>query len=151
MSARRTLLSLPDGARSLAGSSAVRAGGSVIAHLPIEIVIEAVNYLKVREAERTRRTAIRAERDLALEEIGMCRMVFESMLEGRFLERGKALEIIWRVIDRSLEDRVADITGYLKMMVEIISQTPIDSDSVEILLSPITGRRDRRTEPSDDY
>jgi hypothetical protein len=65
---------------------------------PLAVIIEALDYLKVREQEKTKRIHIRAKRDVLVHAINAEREAILQYFEQRFAERRAALEQFYQLL-----------------------------------------------------
>jgi hypothetical protein len=104
--------------------------------LPPERLLEGVNemvrnvtdYLTVAEQETTKRAAIAARKEVAIESIRAQRETISELLRYTFDERAQVIRKQFEALDRALETgNVAVADSALKGMVSVIQSSPFKS------------------------
>jgi len=87
-----------------------------------------VDYLRVAEAEETKRTDIRAKQTVALTQLENQRALFEQLMAYTFQERAVVLQSQWQVLDSALKNgNVEQVKLALDGMVNVIQTSPFKS------------------------
>lgn len=86
------------------GSTVAKGGGKIVSTVNVlAVVTEAVEYLKTRQEEQTKREYIWAKRDAIVTELNNEKEVVLSYFEHRFAERKGALEQFYSLLHRAVE------------------------------------------------
>lgn len=86
------------------GSTVAKGGGKVVSAVNVlAVVTEAVEYLKTRQEEQTKREYIWAKRDAIVTELNNEKEVVLSYFEHRFVERKGALEQFYSLLHRAVD------------------------------------------------
>lgn len=86
------------------GSTVAKGGGKVVSTVNVlAVVTEAVEYLKTRQEEQTKREYIWAKRDAIVTELNNEKEVVLSYFEHRFAERKGALEQFYSLLHRAVD------------------------------------------------
>lgn len=90
-----------------------------------DVVNNVTDYLKVAEQERTKRTNIKASRDVALASIKAQRKVFSELMQYTFQERAAVLQKQFETLDKALEGGNVEVAALsLNSMVSVIQSSP---------------------------
>lgn len=86
------------------GSTVAKGSGKVVSTVNVlAVVTEAVEYLKTRQEEQTKREYIWAKRDAIVTELNNEKEVVLSYFEHRFAERKGALEQFYSLLHRAVD------------------------------------------------
>ena len=86
------------------GSTVAKGGGKIVSTVNVlAVVTEAVEYLKTRQEEQTKREYIWAKRDAIVTELNNEKEVVLSYFEHRFAERKGALEQFYSLLHRAVD------------------------------------------------
>lgn len=86
------------------GSTVAKGGGKVVSAVNVlAVVTEAVEYLKTRQEEQTKREYIWARRDAIVTELNNEKEVVLSYFEHRFAERKGALDQFYSLLHRAVD------------------------------------------------
>ncbi len=87
---------------------------------------ELLGYLTVAQQERSKRTEIMAQRDVALERIQAQRDVIMQMMQHTYAERAAAINKSFEVLDKALDTGNVDLAVQsMNMMVDIVKSSPL--------------------------
>jgi len=87
---------------------------------------EVMGYLTVAQQESTKRTEIRAQRDVALEKIRSQRDVIMKMMHYTYAERAAVINKSFEALDKSLETGNVELAVQsMNMMVDIVKSSPL--------------------------
>ncbi|TYC55196.1 hypothetical protein ETQ85_14325 [Zoogloea oleivorans] len=90
-----------------------------------DVVNNVTDYLKVAEQEKTKRTDIKARRDVALASIKAQRKVFSELMQYTFQERAAVLQKQFETLDKALESGNVEVAALsLNSMVSVIQSSP---------------------------
>ncbi|QQP87511.1 hypothetical protein IGS68_15520 [Skermanella sp. TT6] len=83
-------------------------------------------WMIVREQETTKRELIAAQRDAAIAKICADRDVLVTYLKGQFETQGKALDGLFKGLDKALDSKDPDLVGpILSSIVETVKTSPL--------------------------
>jgi hypothetical protein len=104
-----------------------RSAASVVASAdPLAVITEALDYLKVREQEKTKRTHIRAKRDVLVHAINAEREAILQYFEQRFAERHAALEQFYQLLNAGVAAAdTSSIDTALRGILGILQHNPL--------------------------
>ena len=86
------------------GGTVAKGGGKIVGAVNVlAVVTEAVEYLKTRQEEQTKREYIRAKRDVLVTELNNEKEFVLSYFEHRFAERKGALEQFYSLLHRAVD------------------------------------------------
>lgn len=85
-----------------------------------------LEYKKVKENETTKREAIRAHRDVAIERINAQKEVFQNVINHTFAERAKNFDHFFATLDKGIEEKNDQIiNGAMQMIVNQMQTSPL--------------------------
>lgn len=85
-----------------------------------------LEYKKVKETESTKREAIRAQRDMAIEKINAQKEVFQTIINRTFDERSKNFDHFFATLDKGIEEKNDQvINGAMQMIVNQMQTSPL--------------------------
>jgi len=122
---------MPTNPLSKAGSSLAKhvgTGGKYVVHNlnPLDLLKEFVAWLRIAEEQKTERQRIIAKRDVVVRAIQAERDVILEYFRLRFSERGHALDGMFRVLHKAVEDKNdTAMDAALKGILEVVTDNPL--------------------------
>ena len=91
-----------------------------------QIVSAVDTWVQVHEAEESRRTAIRANRDIVIEDIRTKRDLFMDYLDRSFDERETNFRALFAALDSALGDSTTDVAAILNAITVLAAKSPFN-------------------------
>ena len=114
--------------RAAVATSGSGAGGLIVAEALKEVLGSVTDYLKTVEVEKTKRTAIRAQRDVSLSKIRAQRKKLSKIIDYTFAERAAWLENNFEKLDEAIARGDSDmVKALLDASVKIVQSSPFET------------------------